>query len=79
MNDVFNKPAWHAHAACSAANPSLFFPAHGESMEDAKAVCQACPVRSECLRYAIANGERYGIWGGQSAFERRRNRRGIAA
>jgi WhiB family redox-sensing transcriptional regulator len=32
-------------------------------------------VREDCLDYAIANGEKFGIWGGMSERERRRVRR----
>jgi WhiB family transcriptional regulator, redox-sensing transcriptional regulator len=32
-------------------------------------------VRGECLEYALANGEKFGIWGGLSERERRRLRR----
>jgi WhiB family redox-sensing transcriptional regulator len=32
-------------------------------------------VREDCLEYALANGEKFGIWGGMSERERRRVRR----
>ncbi|MEY3132868.1 MAG: hypothetical protein RLZ29_1205, partial [Actinomycetota bacterium] len=32
-------------------------------------------VREQCLEYALANGEKFGIWGGLSERERRRLRR----
>jgi WhiB family redox-sensing transcriptional regulator len=32
-------------------------------------------VREQCLEYALANGEKFGIWGGLSERERRRIRR----
>jgi WhiB family redox-sensing transcriptional regulator len=32
-------------------------------------------VRESCLEYALANGEKFGIWGGLSERERRRLRR----
>jgi WhiB family redox-sensing transcriptional regulator len=53
-------------AACRGADPALFFPAPGDSDQDARAmaICAACQVRAECLAAARANGERYGIWGG---------------
>lgn len=35
-----------------------------------KEVCNHCPVQDLCLRYAIANDERYGIWGGLTRRER---------
>src|SRR6266511_746616 len=38
----------------------------------AKRICQTCVVQVECLEYALANDERFGIWGGMSERERRR-------
>ncbi|MCL4442947.1 MAG: WhiB family transcriptional regulator [Actinobacteria bacterium] len=43
-----------------------------EDILSAKSVCEQCPVREACLEYALANRERYGIWGGASERERRR-------
>jgi len=42
-----------------------------------KKVCLACEVRSDCLEYALANDERFGIWGGLSERERRRLKKGV--
>ncbi len=67
--------AWQDRAACSGVDPELFFPAKGESLAPAKAICAGCPVRVECLEYALTHNERYGIWGGTSERERRRLRR----
>lgn len=39
--------------------------------ERAKAVCAECPVRRECLQFALATRQAYGIWGGMSEHERR--------
>ena len=41
----------------------------------AKAVCAACPVRSECLGYALTRPEKYGTWGGLNEDERASERR----
>jgi Transcription factor WhiB len=51
-------------AACHGADPELFFPEPGKPDHQAKAICAVCPVRAECLATALANGERYGVWGG---------------
>ena len=67
--------AWQQHALCAQTDPEAFFPEKGGSTREAKAVCQACQVREECLEYALANDERFGIWGGMSERERRRLRR----
>jgi WhiB family redox-sensing transcriptional regulator len=68
------RPGWMRQAACSGTAKELFFPARGESATEPKAVCVGCPVRSECLEYALALGEKHGIWGGLSERERRRLR-----
>jgi WhiB family redox-sensing transcriptional regulator len=62
-------------ANCLGVDPDLFFPERGASTKEAKAVCQGCVVREDCLEYALANGEKFGIWGGLSERERRRIRR----
>jgi len=67
--------AWQADALCAQTDPEAFFPEKGGSTRDAKKVCAACTVRSECLEYALANDERFGIWGGLSERERRRLRK----
>lgn len=41
----------------------------------AKEMCTQCPVRAACLEWALDSGERYGVWGGMAAHERRRFRR----
>ena len=67
--------SWQADALCSQTDPEAFFPEKGGSTRDAKRVCSSCEVRTECLEYALANDERFGIWGGLSERERRRLRR----
>ena len=37
----------------------------------AKAICAICPVRIECLEYAVRTHESHGIWGGLNELERR--------
>lgn len=51
---------WHASAPATT----------GESGRAAKTICAACPVRPQCLQYALDHDERYGIWGGMSERER---------
>lgn len=74
---IMERAEWVRHAACRGVDTAKFFTERGESTAEAKAVCAGCPVREECLTYAINNGEKAGVWGGLSPQERRRLRRKI--
>ena len=64
--------SWQERALCAQTDPESFFPEKGGSTREAKKVCTGCDVRAECLEYALAHDERFGIWGGLSERERRR-------
>lgn len=73
---------WRGQSACvdSPTGAKLFFPVGVTGpaeiqIRQAKAVCQACPVQTACLDYAITTNQEYGIWGGTSEEERRVLRR----
>lgn len=68
-------PEWQERALCAQTDPEAFFPEKGGSTREAKRICLGCEVRAECLDYALAHDERFGIWGGLSERERRRLRR----
>jgi len=68
-------PTWFASAKCRG-NTSDFYPERGQSAAAAKVICAGCPVRQDCLDYAIAKRETRGIWGGLAPVERRRHRLG---
>jgi WhiB family transcriptional regulator, redox-sensing transcriptional regulator len=67
--------AWMLEAKCLDADPEAFFPEKGGSTREAKRICAICPVREECLEFALTHDERFGIWGGLSERERRRAKR----
>ena len=73
--DAAEEPGWQEQALCAQTDPEAFFPEKGGSTREAKRICSGCEVRAECLEYALANDERFGIWGGLSERERRRLRR----
>jgi WhiB family redox-sensing transcriptional regulator len=66
---------WWELAACSSADPELFFPvsevgpARGQ-VARAKAVCADCGVRQQCLDYALTTRQLHGVWGGLTEEER---------
>jgi WhiB family transcriptional regulator, redox-sensing transcriptional regulator len=66
---------WMNEAACRYEDPELFFPvspggASTDQIQDATAICHRCDVQAECLRYALVNHVRHGIWGGRTEQER---------
>jgi len=71
-----DEEGWQERALCAQTDPEAFFPEKGGSTREAKRICSGCEVKPECLDYALAHDERFGIWGGLSERERRRLRRG---
>lgn len=66
---------WRQDAACRDADTSIFFPEEDESPEAALEYCARCPVREECLEFALVTRQDEGVWGGLTGTERRRLRR----
>lgn len=64
--------SWRDQALCAEVGDDFWFPEKGGTSLPAKRVCRSCEVRAECLEYALAHGERFGVWGGMSERERRR-------
>jgi len=64
---------WEPLAACrNHPNPDLWFPERGEATDEAKAICHTCPVRRDCLDFALRYRIKNGVWGGKSARQRDR-------
>jgi WhiB family transcriptional regulator, redox-sensing transcriptional regulator len=71
--------AWQHSAACRGEDSTYFFaPSYFERRSEknareavAKAICARCPVRDECLEYALRTRDNHGIWGGLNEMERR--------
>jgi WhiB family transcriptional regulator, redox-sensing transcriptional regulator len=61
---------WRDQALCTQADPDLWFPEPGASPRTAKLICSWCPVRVECLAWALDTNEPYGICGGLTPLER---------
>lgn len=59
-------------AACRDADTSVFFPASDADAGPAKEICAACPVREECLEFALETRPSDGVWGGLTPIERHR-------
>lgn len=50
---------------CSTSDPELWFAETPQGVEEAKARCQPCPVREQCLVGALERQEPWGVWGGE--------------
>lgn len=72
LPDLAGEDDWRDSALCAQTGPEAFFPEKGESPRLAKRVCAACPVRAECLEYALEANERFGVWGMKTPRERLR-------
>jgi WhiB family redox-sensing transcriptional regulator len=70
---------WQNSALCRGNHAHLFFPPSTFERKDdrerremrAKAICNVCPVMSECRTYAVAIREPFGIWGGMTENDRK--------
>jgi WhiB family redox-sensing transcriptional regulator len=72
----FTPMPWFEHAACAETDPDAWFPSKGNATKKAKWVCNhRCPVRAECLDYALDTDQKHGVWGGLSVNERRKLKR----
>lgn len=69
---ISDERPWLVFGACRDADPDLFFPSTREETAKALTICASCPVRPECLDYALEAGERFGIWGGLTEKKRRK-------
>jgi WhiB family redox-sensing transcriptional regulator len=70
--------AWQGQGLCIDLSDTAFF-LDGDDyagLKKAKAVCAQCPVKDECLDFAIESNQSLGVWGGASPNERRQIRRG---
>jgi len=68
---------WQNQAACRGMDSSIFYhptaernAARANRTAAAKAICDQCPVITQCLDHALRVREPYGIWGGLSETER---------
>jgi WhiB family transcriptional regulator, redox-sensing transcriptional regulator len=67
---------WFERAGCAGEDPEVFFPLGTTplamaQLRTAKSICSRCPVRTECLQWALETNQATGVWGGLSEEERR--------
>jgi WhiB family redox-sensing transcriptional regulator len=62
---------WENDARCLQYDPEIFFATRARAERRAKAICSRCPVRVECLAFALESKVEFGVWGGLNGRERR--------
>ncbi|HEY5834054.1 WhiB family transcriptional regulator [Streptomyces sp.] len=77
VEPLLNVWGWQAQAACRGMDSSVFFSppderghARRQREQQAKAVCEACPVRTPCALFAVATNQPFGVWGGLTESDR---------
>ena len=76
MTALDNRAERWSRAACSTADPELFFPISSSGpaarqVRRAKVICARCEIQRACLDYALNAGSIQGVWGGTTERERR--------
>lgn len=68
----FLMPEWFRWASCANPQTTFFdFPENKQELQKSKSVCHSCPVRLECLAYALCVGIEDGVWGGTNQEQRK--------
>ena len=78
--EAMSDPVWMEQAECRTPgmDPAWWFPDTLGGIRYAQALCGGCPVRQDCLDYAMTNHLTYGVWGGKSETQRKELRRQAA-
>lgn len=69
---VAAEESWMTAAKCIEKDVNFFYSDNGGGTNTAKKFCGDCAVKAECLEYALANRENFGVWGGESERGRRK-------
>lgn len=77
MSHIGSDLSWYDNGLCKNHETSFFYPEPGDPLQakNAKIICRGCPVKAECLTFALENKESFGIWGGYSPRQRTKIRR----
>lgn len=72
----FEPQDWHEDAECAkpknAEHLNSFFANKPSQQYQAKKLCGVCPVRKECMKWALNEKQLWGVWGGLDYSEIRR-------
>ena len=74
------KDGFKERGLCRYADPEMWWPngttgPEADKIAEAKRICDMCPVKMDCLTYAVETRQFFGIWGGLTEDERKEDRR----
>jgi WhiB family redox-sensing transcriptional regulator len=61
---------WRQNAACKGTPTEDFFTFESKVVDKIKKVCETCPVKKDCLQFALTNDISWGVYGGMTSRER---------
>jgi hypothetical protein len=61
---IAERESWMSAAACREYPDAVFFPGKGQTPTEAMDICSGCPVRDQCLDFAMRTDTAEGVWGG---------------
>lgn len=70
---------WTERARCQGLDPEQFFRRGVAQSRGAIRICGGCPVKEDCLQYAIDHEVDFGVWGGLTERQRRAHQRRLLA
>lgn len=65
---------WKRYGNCAGKQTNIWYPDNAAGLIAPRAICEDCPVTSECLDHALRH-EKYGVWAGTSERQREELRR----
>lgn len=66
MSELLKNGKCHVANRARYGEPPNFFPTNGGGVVTAIKFCADCPVRQECLNFALSENIEHGVWGGKS-------------
>lgn len=74
-NTKGDRDRWWERAACKGMDTALWYPQRGDTHGHARSICEQCPVQEQCRQEAFDRHETFGIWGGTSERQRKKQRK----
>jgi len=74
--ELLDLPAFFSEASCVGEDPQIFDGETVSAIVKAKQICNGCPIRDECARWAMQTQD-FGVWGSLTPNERSKKAKGM--